>query len=58
MTRLFITAKPTSSPVVDRYHREDLRRMYRRLRTVGIARWEARHMISCLIDAGTKEVRP
>jgi hypothetical protein len=56
--RLFITAKPSASPVVERFNRKDLRRMYRRLRTVGIVRWEARHIVSCLIAAGTQEVRP
>ena len=58
MMRLFITAKPSASPVVERFNRKDLRRMYRRLRTVGITRWEARHIVSCLIAAGTQEVRP
>lgn len=46
MKRSFmIVAKPSLHADVNRWHREDLRRAYRRLRRAGLMRGEARTLI-------------
>lgn len=58
MSRLWITAQSSVSPVVARWHREDLRRHYRRLRKAGFNRRHARAVIEDITRVARIEVKP
>jgi hypothetical protein len=58
MSRLWITARPTASPILDRIYRQLVRQSYRALRRGGMGRTDARHLMSDIIAAGAQEVRP
>ena len=56
--RFFITATPCLVPVVEKWHRLDLRRHYRTLRRLGMSPTRARHFLVDIIKSGSYEVRP
>lgn len=58
MNRQWVTARPSASPLVARWHREDLRRNYRRLRSFGIGRNHARLIITGIIHSARMDVKP
>ena len=55
--RHFITAAASVSPLVEQWHRQNLRRHYRTLRQLGMSPFFARHLITDLIKSGKLEVR-
>ena len=58
MSKLWITAQPSVSPVAAGWHREDLRRRYRQLREAGFNRWHARAVIEDIILVARCESKP
>lgn len=54
--RFFITATPSAHPLVEKWHRHDLRRHYRTLRRLGMSATSARHFLVDIIKSGSYEV--
>lgn len=58
MSRLWITARPGFAGSPCHYRRLTLRRTYRRLRLLGLDRYQARMLVSDLLYAGRQEGKP
>lgn len=54
--RFFITATPSALPIVEKWHRHDLRRHYRTLRRLGMSPTRARHFLVDIIKSASYEV--
>lgn len=54
--RFFITATPCVVPIIEQWHRHDLRRHYRTLRRLGMSPMRARHFLVDIIKSANYEV--